>query len=213
MDLENSCAQCEDLKTKIRQLENTVHNCSQNLDGSRIANFEELKNSDEKDLEIKKLVDQLNESRWNVDSHQRKMFKMHSMENERNHFLKIQNFNLREELSGKETMLKHVDAYKMTLTQKIEEKDSRILSLEQKVHCLKDHLNEQLRKNKCLENYMKKQGYHVMEYDQDSEKLKRILENKKIRDQMRAQNEKTPMKRRMSDEPEKATPTKTAKEQ
>ncbi|UMM20068.1 hypothetical protein L5515_015431 [Caenorhabditis briggsae] len=210
--MESSCAQCEDLKFKIRQFEDIVHSCTQNLNDSRIAYSEELRTSNEKDLEIKKLMDHLDESRMIVDSHQRKILEVRSIGNEKNQFLQSQNFKLRGELRKKEAMLSQADGYKMTLKQKIEEKDSRILSLEQKVHSLQEHLNEQLRKNKCLENYMKEQGYYVMEYDQDSEKLKRIQENKKIRDQMRAQNERTPMKRRMSDEPEMETPTKIAKE-
>ncbi|ULT83104.1 hypothetical protein L3Y34_012389 [Caenorhabditis briggsae] len=102
-------------------------------------------------------------------------------------------------------------AYEMSLKQAIEQRDSRILSLEHNIHSLKEHLNEQMRKNKCLENYMKEKGYYVVKYDQDSEKLKRILENKKIRDHMRAQNEKTPIKRRMSDEHDIETPTKIKK--
>ncbi|CAO4366898.1 unnamed protein product [Caenorhabditis nigoni] len=212
LGMESSCAQCEDLKFKIRQLENTVHSCPQNLNDSRIVYSEDLRNSNEKDLKIKRLMDQLDESRRIVDSHQMEILEVRAIGNEKNQFLQTQNFNLRGELRKKEAMLREADGYKMTLKQKIEEKDSRILSLEHKVHSLQEHLNEQLRKNKCLENYMKAQGYHVMEYDHDSEKLKRIQENKKIRDQMRAQNERTPMKRRMSDEPAMETPTKIAKE-
>ncbi|CAP34595.1 Protein CBG16687 [Caenorhabditis briggsae] len=89
-----SCAQY--LNFKIRQLEDTVHNCSQNLDGSRNECYEELRYSGEKELEVKKLMNQLDEYRLIVDSHQKEILKIRAMGYERNHFLETRNFNLRD---------------------------------------------------------------------------------------------------------------------
>ncbi|PIC47630.1 hypothetical protein B9Z55_006918 [Caenorhabditis nigoni] len=90
------------------------------------------RNDYEKDLEIKKLLDQLGEARLIVNSQEKKLLEARDIGNERNQFLQSQNSNWRSELRKKEAILNQADGYKMTLKHKIEEKDAKIVCLEQR---------------------------------------------------------------------------------